>query len=220
MSKSVERERKASGEREPRRTGGYRGSTVELEELGKDVDALTENVGKMAKVQLEYQKKTSGKFDEIDDRLDGIDTKLGEILRVTGGLQRQSNKLNTAAISTTRRLDEADSTRDARMRKIFEELMAEAGVKPSADEPEPVAKATEPEKPEQLHAVRPGSIFTGKAYVFFIHDKDGNVIWDWPFYQPSAAKAYDWNYELVPSWVENGEFVRMLEPAEAARMRR
>lgn len=205
MSKSVERERKASGEREPRRTGGYRGSTVELAEViervdrfGKQMDELAEQMTTLTGLCTDHRRdfdrfvsQTSYRLDESERRINGVQDAVSTLYGKTSGMSRRVDDLDSALVGRAEHVDD----------------------------PKPVAKATEPEKPEQLHAVRPGSMFTGKAYVFFIHDKDGNVIWDWPFYQPSAAKFYDWNYKMVPSWVENGEFARVLEPAEAARMR-
>ena len=66
--------------------------------------------------------------------------------------------------------------------------------------------------------VVPGTGFTGKALVFFIHGKDGNLDGARPFYSPNVAKRYDWNYQIVPSWVENGRYVRPLTADEAANV--
>ena len=61
---------------------------------------------------------------------------------------------------------------------------------------------------------KPG--YTGKALVFFIHGEDGDIDWARPFYSPNVAKHYDWNYRIIPAWVENGAYVRALTADEAA----
>ena len=72
-------------------------------------------------------------------------------------------------------------------------------------------------KPEEIGIVAGGG-FTGKALVFFIHGADGGIDWTRPFYSPNVAKRYDWHYVIVPAWVQNDKFVRVLDADEAANV--
>ena len=93
-------------------------------------------------------------------------------------------------------------------------------VQPTKDvEPQPKPQV----QPEKTVDPRPDPVsrsacagFTGKALVFFIHDADGRIDYSRPFYSPNVAKLYDWRYAIVPSWVENGVYVRPLTSDEAS----
>ena len=95
-----------------------------------------------------------------------------------------------------------------------------APVTSSSDEPN--AAHTSPDvvpgkgakTPTKSPMAKPG--YTGKTLVFFIHGEDGDIDWARPFYSPNVAKCYDWNYRIIPAWVENGAYVRALTADEAA----
>ena len=80
-------------------------------------------------------------------------------------------------------------------------------------DPQP-AKTVDPQPDPVSRSACAG--FTGKALVFFIHAEDGRIDFTRPFYSPNVAKLYDWRYAIVPSWVENGVYVRTLTSDEAS----
>ena len=187
-------------------------------------------VGKLVPAVDNFQKTTEKKFSEVDsrlvafgDRFTGIEGQLGELTRVVNGLQGQATKLNAIAGTTSERIDNvAAATRsESEIRNLFEQWLKTTQPTPAptpVPTSESVAKPTPtPEKTEGIGLVT-GAGFTGKALVFFIHGADGGIDWTRPFYSPNVAKRYDWHYAIVPAWVQNDKFVRVLDADEAANV--
>lgn len=81
-----------------------------------------------------------------------------------------------------------------------------------ADPEEPELKTNEPEEAE-LDG-NSGTGYTGKGWVYFIHDQDGYLDYSHPFYSSLAARHYDRLYEAVPALIKNGVYERTLKPSE------
>lgn len=179
---------------------------------------LKDSVSKICEAVNQYQEATKNRFQKLDDRFDGLEKRVDELVRVTGGLQGQSTKLNAVAINHGERLDQVTGQQDQKLRALIEEYLKATEPQPA---PQPkVAPAPQPQ-PQQKEAIPvascvAGTGFTGKALVFFIHGEDGRIDWSRPFYSPNVAKQYDWRYAIVPSWVQNDQWMRVLTADEAA----